>query len=473
MNLFKWQRTSKGRQFFPIGATKKKQYLRLSHRRNHHHPWSYLLRPFARLFSSVSKTRHSSDDATSPDKTALMSFEELSSCDDDSDSSNSLPSFAQLDQFPLWKEATIILNDDIDDKPRVDNHGRDTLYTLSERATTTKSSPSSKVKKAKELQPFARLLAPQTSNGYGRSDDVSTNNGEVDSQHFSISTDFYSSASYWQPQEVPASKTYDSCYTPTSSKSWDMEECEHLSRVTLQKFMESTVNELTATSVMISGLPSNQKNLSEITTNDNISVGSTLLAVSYDEQYPQLVLQPSLDDGSTWSIQESAAGKTSSSSKLGVNFAHPAALAAAKRASSDPCKCPPSAYHHNSLPTTEWLKENIQKEWNQIDLDLAEEGSFYEVTAPSGSTAFADPSSLNWIIEGALEWSQSASNGVKSFTEMIEKEVVQPIISLVDTAPPKTVQPIKRVGTSRLRLVPQNRTQKRKKQACRSTESAT
>lgn len=460
MNLFKWRRVSKGRQFVPIGGTKKKQYLRPRHRRNHnHHTWSCLIWPIARLFSgkSRSKTKRSSDDTTSPDKTALMSFEELSSCDDDSYTSNSIPSFTFLDQFPIWKETTVNLEVDEHEKLPDDNHRRSAKHTFPDVIPRTKCS-SNWSKQATELQPFARLLAPQTSSGNGlcRSDE-STNQGEVDSQHFSISTDFHNSVSYRQPQEVTSSKTFDSCFTPTSSTSWDMEECEYLSRVTLQKFMDSNVNDLPTTSVMISAPPMNRKNLSDVTTNDNISVGSTLLAVSYDEQYPQLVLQPSLDDGTAGSIRENA-GKTSLQTNLGVNFAHPAAR------TPDLYKCPPTVDQNITFFATGWLKESLQKEWKQIDFDLANEGSFYEASTTSAPASFADPPSLNWFIEGALEWSHSASEGVKNFTDMIGKEVVQPIISLVDTAPPKKAVPSKKTGTSRLRLVPQDRKQKLKKQ---------
>jgi hypothetical protein len=431
--------------------------------------------PFTILFSRSSK-RHSSDEATSPDKTALMSFEELSSYDDDdSDSSGSVPSFSLLDQFPIWKEIANHIDDD--DKLSVENHRNGTKDTFPEPSTPIKSSSSSNQKAKEEHQPFARLLTPKTRNGKDRcrSDDVSTNNnGDADSVHFSISTDFHNSVYSWRPQEVPSSKTFDSCFSPSSSTSWDLEECEHLSRVTLQKFMESTVNDLTATSAMKGGtLMMNQKNLSNITSNDNISFGSTFLAVSYDEQYPQLVLQPSLDDGTAAESIRDSVGK-SSSSTLGVNFAHPAAEAGARRASDSCTRHLTPIDQQIPSYTAEWMKDSIENEWKQIDFDLSNEGSFYEMmsTTSTAAPSFGDPSSLNWIIEGALEWSQSARDGVKSITEMIEKEVVQPIIkNLVDTPPPMPV-PNKKVGTSRLRLVPQDRRPKRKKQACRSTESA-
>lgn len=404
MKLFTW-RSNERRHFIPVGRTAKK-YSKGPRPRN---PLKLLLWPFFRLFS---KSNEPNDDATSP-RTALMSFEELSG--DDSESDVEVPMCSLLEQFPVWKET--VSNESDDDQEQELSNQEAHRKGSSGRSITPRKSNS---KKSKTLQPFKRLLAQRNDErNYGRSDDISDN--DLDSQHFSISTDFHQA--YRQPKDS-SSATFDYCVSP-SSMNWEAE-CEH-TRVTLEKFMESS--DRGASSRF------HPMNLADFAADDNASVGSALLTVSYDEQYPQLVLQPSLD-GTTGS----KIGGGQSSAKLGAIYAHPAATS--RRADSNDVQT------EELLCSTEWIEENIEKVWEQIDFDLSNEGGFDELSSTS-STSENDPFS-QWM-EEAIEWSHSAGNSARSFTEMIEKEVVQPIIDFVESP---------QVGASgkgehpRLRLVP-------------------
>lgn len=340
-----------------------------------------------------------------------MSFEELSG--DDSESEVEVPKCSLLDHFPAWNET-------IDDEAKTEE-SRNSEESRSKNSTGNSVAPrKTNARKPKTLQPFKRLLAQKNSERkMGRSDDCSENDG--DSQHFSISTDFHQA--YWQPK-LSSSATFDSCVTPSSAE-WepDLEQ----TRVTLQKFMESSVQETTSRF--------HPMNLADIAADDNASVGSHLLTVSYDEQYPQLVLQPSLDGTAGSKI-----GTGQGAAKLGANYAHPAAAARTN---------PDDIEGEQLICSTEWIEDNIEKVWEQIDFDLKNQGGFDETSSTSSSTSENDP--LAQWIEEAIEWSHSAGDSARSLTDMIEREFVQPIIDFVDSP---QVETSRKGNHPRLRLVP-------------------
>jgi hypothetical protein len=201
--------------------------------------------------------------------------------------------------------------------------------------------------------------------------------------------------------------------------------------------------------------------LCDISAQDSMSVESTFLAVSFDDDYPQLVLQSSsLDGGSVskdrvdyasqgkgpeedWggslSKQKSQVNaqrhsrKGESSHHLGVSFPHPA-----RRSLSS--NCVSSAEERRKTSTPQWLDEKVDEVWERIDGSSEEDSD--TILAPMDSsmisrpaptrveTQFADWDDDKDDEEGGddmMRWSFSNDESDVSFSSILGDVASQPL----------------------------------------------
>ena len=160
-------RRQRRRDFIRIGGDSYRR--RLGKKQHTRNPvLGFLLRPLARLVwysKQTTTTTRTSDiddnDSASPDRTALMSFEELSSYNHSSDASSSSCSMAAtLDRFPSWHS-----------------------FSMATTTTTPEPPPSPihPVVQPRRLRPWRRFRDKRQQKDNEDDDD--------DSEHFSISTD--------------------------------------------------------------------------------------------------------------------------------------------------------------------------------------------------------------------------------------------------------------------------------------------
>ena len=163
-----------------------------------------------------------------------------------------------------------------------------------------------------------------------------------DTHHFSTSTEtirstFTTKISVTESGDAPPSDR--SVNTSRSSITKN-------SRVSLDQFMADE-QKIVQTSIM---------NLGEISALDMASVNSGMMTVSFDDDYPQLVMQRSHDGSSRFS-----------SASLGASYPHPAADNSSVK-SWDTTKKVVTC-------TSTWLEANIDKVWKQIDGETEDEGT--------------------------------------------------------------------------------------------------
>lgn len=281
------------------------------------------------------------------EKTSLLIFENLSLNNDlyiynsqSSDSDHDVSPSALVESFPYWedskkayKEATQKKSRGLSRRKERGNRLRHTLLRL-----------------------LKNTRQRSTLSTYDHNPSVTEDDIEGDSQHFSISTDTRQPTFHRvnitittnedQPQYILSSDS-SSEYTTRSTLSTRED------RISLGKFMEDHKQEYSS----LTG----PMNLGNISASDSASVGSVLLGVSFDEDYPQLVLQPSHD--------RSASGMASttvhSNRTLGASYPHPFATSKCSVSSSDSAK-------NNASCTPRWLKDNIDRVWNQVDQGRAD-----------------------------------------------------------------------------------------------------
>lgn len=350
-------------------------------RKQHRHQWGFqpvsprkrkqsfvrrffLLRPFVWLYNRKKKNGQAS-----PEKTALMSFEDFSYSNDPqlSDSYSTDSNHAVFQRgFPYW------------DSPQRTGH------------SAVPKQPSIQQPVKKDRASRLRLTLCNILDSKANTDDPSVPPQDDDSQHFSISSDIQQSA-------FTRIKVYENIPPQTEKPS---------PTVSLERFIEDK-NRVTT-------LPS--LNLGNISANDSASVASALLGVSYDEDYPQLVLQPSLDGSRT------TGGGSTAGSTLGASFSHPAGSNLPKTDSFEQIVRDVSC-------TPRWLDDSIDKVWEQIDKESSTED---DLTTESGSwTRTPEKPECDWgenIVERASELTASAEESVKNFSSKLETGVVQPIL---------------------------------------------
>ena len=173
--------------------------------------------------------------------------------------------------------------------------------------------------------------------------DDSSIDSDDDTHHFSTSTEtirstFNTRISVTEAGVLPPPSDRSEC---TSRSSFTKG-----SRVSLEHFMAEE-RKLVETSIM---------NLGEISALEMDSVNSGMMTVSYDEDYPQLVMQRSHDGSTRWS-----------SGTIGITCPHPAADNGSVK-SWDTAKKKVSC-------TPKWLEAKIDMVWKEIDCENDDEGT--------------------------------------------------------------------------------------------------
>ena len=397
--------------------------------------WSRWLRPLGCLFAWSRRSKTQSRRAASPDKTALMGFEEFADAEPSdpylfgSRSADSEYAVAPQEGFPYWESSAL-------DSPAASARTFDVTDSgTKEEEDRLRLSLQSLLKSNRYRVPIEHAIndRPWSVNGED-DDDEEEEDDEEDSYHFSTSTDpprttfntkisvTESASSFERRLQLPSSDR--SVNTTRSSRTKN-------SRVSLEQFMEEErKHEVTAIA----------KNLGEISANDSASVNSAYLAVSYDEgDYPQLVLQPSVD-GTTSRMSSTV----HSGGSLGATYPHPASNRSVT--SWDTSK-------KNASCTPRWLDENIDMVWKQIDgnqddttddedgatYDEAtydeEEGTHGESTVASLTNPNKQSSKQDWVGDDdppLSAWSfspeSSAGKSIKSISNMIGEGVIQPML---------------------------------------------
>lgn len=259
--------------------------------------------------------------------------------------------------------------------------------------------------------------------GVDYSDDHS-DDFDNETHHFSTSTDPTQSTTFNTRISVTES-VGPSGLPPPSDRSVNTARSSFTkgSRVSLEQFM-SEERRTVQTAAMT--------NLGEISALDTASVSSALMTVSFDEDYPQLVMTPSHDGSSRWS-----------SGTLGASYPHPAAGSVA---SWDTAK--------KKVPCTPcWLDANIDMVWQQFDdeddgailedddggatlEDDDDDGATYEEEEDDEScgesTVGSSSSKKGGQEDTAIVRTRSFSpddDGVgKSISDMIGESVIQPML---------------------------------------------
>lgn len=192
-----------------------------------------------------------------------------------------------------------------------------------------------------------------------------------ESEHFSISTDLCQTALHRvnisvttcedQPLYRPPSDS-SSVFTTHSMRSnrSTFTARDDKSRISLDQFLEERKNE--SNSIITGPIA-----LGDIAANDSASVGSAFLDVTFDDNYPQLVLTPSHDGTASRMTGSSTAN---SNGTLGASYPHPAAASIRSVSSFETAKKSVTSFDtdkENTSCTPRWLNDNIDRVWNQIE----------------------------------------------------------------------------------------------------------
>lgn len=280
------------------------------------------------------------------ESTALISFDDISLCNDSyfynsrsSESGHAVAPTAVENGFPYWQESQETY--------------REAVHKQS-RALVELESGRRRVRLGHSLLlVFKNARATKNYNPNVSDDDIDDAQDD-ESAYFSISTDLrhpifhpvnISVMTGDEPLPIIPSDA-SSVHTTRSTRTAKSEK----SRMSLDQFLQEQQARETSSLVSV------PINLGEIAANDGASVGS-FLDVSFDEDYPQLVLTPS-HDGTASRLTGSST--VSSNGTLGASYAHPSAASNRSVSSFETAK-------QNVSCTPHWLNENIDMVWRQID----------------------------------------------------------------------------------------------------------
>jgi hypothetical protein len=309
-----------------------------------------MLRRFAWVFFWRRHKKPLFDGAASPEKTGLMSFEDLSFYNDSyiynshsSDSGCAVAPCALETSFPYWEDRKMAYKEAVQKQSR---------------ALEALEMGCKKERNTRLRRTLMRVLNNARKCSMSTNDSPSGTEEEIevdlnDSEHFSISTDTRQPAFHQvnisittnddQPQHTPPS---DSSVVTSRST---LTTRDDKSRISLEQFMEERKHETSSFAGSI--------NLGEIAANDSASACSGFLGVSFDEDYPQLVLQPSHDGSAS---RMTGSSTVHSNGTIGASYPHPAAASNRSVSSFDTTK-------KNTSCTPRWLNDNIDRVWKQID----------------------------------------------------------------------------------------------------------
>jgi hypothetical protein len=312
----------------------------------------------------VKGTHHNSKTIVSPERTSLMSFDDLSffnessHCFNSSESSGSTPSPPLMPHEKLapWQisKATGSSNSN-------ELHSTENEKSLKQSAMMRRS-----LLYAFHKARLKSLIHPDNDDQHSADDD--------ESEHFSISTDLRYHQPVFQQLKINIITGNESMQNdlpmplppPSESSSVQTSRSAHSapsSRISLDQFMEEQTN--------ASSLMTGPVYLSTIRADDAASVGSASLEVMFKGECPQLVLTPS-KDGTASKMTASSYG---SNIGAAVKFTGRRSVASAdviptKRRGSVSSSRSVSSFDSTKRTiscTPQWLNDNIDRVWRQLD----------------------------------------------------------------------------------------------------------
>lgn len=177
--------------------------------------------------------------------------------------------------------------------------------------------------------------------------------------------------------------------------------------------------------------------LSNIAAEDGASVASANLAVSFDDDYAQLVLRAS---SSTEEEDEALHELLGYDTPLGVAFPHPAVGSSDDASSRTESRASRDAATYQSTrmekvaqprsrPRTDRPKSETREVWDQLDREerSSRDASSSDST-PRPSPVQIDRKDTDWN----LGWSFSHDDSVISFSSVLGKSIVKPLCRLMD-----------------------------------------
>jgi hypothetical protein len=384
--------------------------------------WQVALGPFKGILLWI---KHKTRADKKPDTTRLMSYEDFSlqndsyifnSIDDHSEHSVSL-----FQDFPYWETCSRMT--DLESRGSAIQHCIGRAYRLEKRTNMSR------------FHRFFNTSEKHISSRAAGEDSPSTTEEDVEedlrSECFSVSTEQNAQVTALQPVLIHIITSNDGSMLPSTDTvvCHDVETIENSdhstintldekSRISLKQFIEESRNDSSTSSVY-----GPMMNLGKISVNDADSVVGALLGVSFDDDYPQLVIQQSFDGSKRKCADEST---ISSNGTVGVSYPHPASSKSVSSVETTKkiVSCTPK-----------WLDDSIDKVWKQIDQvdDVRDDSedddeqikndNFSEDLSMTKPGCSADS---DWMEDLVLSF--SVDGAVKSVASVIEKEVIHPIL---------------------------------------------
>lgn len=432
-------------------------------------PSATMFRKLSKLFPWRRSGKQKDLGVTStPESTALIDLDDLSLCNDsyvfesrDSDLNAEEVSWSDGEMFPYWEDQS---KNETASKRLIPSRLSETK-TVDE-SNTLRRSLMTVLKKVRTSSTISTTYSPSATK-CDMEDNLNNDSDNNSDDHFSTSTDLRSYATpapcvnicvmegNGSPQKTP----------PIVSQTFLSSQGDEYSRISLNHCMQEQEREEVS---LVTGPVA----LAEI---DGASVVSVCLEVAYDNDYPQLILTPSYDE--TMTSRMTGSSSTAHDSKsLGATDTHPGASANRQRLESyDTTKKTPFC-------TPRWWNESIDKVWKQIDKnktnsgdcdkkcfkpssrqtdfvygfssaeglvdrtdEITDEGSFEDILEIFEDTVGVDIDDRNDNRVDAEEreqddfvcqqegftwpWSFSAEEHTISFTELIEKDIIHPILT--------------------------------------------
>jgi hypothetical protein len=252
------------------------------------------------------------------------------------------------------------------------------------------------------------LLGMESNNSNTEEDEDNADLWDLWSQQFIISTNQEVSA-FQRTSEINQASTTTPVATDDSDDCTDEDE---KTRVSLGVFFEKRPR-------MQQGLYPSAVHLGAISAQDSGSVGSAHLAVSYDDDCAQLVLQRSASFESEQDILLNEI-------PLGAMYPHPAGNSVSSASTT-------LSKHKAASCVSDWLDKNVDKFWKELDAETVDETLDGQYSAPP-SPVVIETKSTDWDGDN-LGWSCSQDDSVASFTNMLGDSVFKPIYHLAADMP--------------------------------------
>jgi hypothetical protein len=238
--------------------------------------------------------------------------------------------------------------------------------------------------------------------------ELDEDNTDLWSQHFSISSN----------RDVPAfqhtSERFRVSFTNpvATANSIDSTEDDDKTRMSLGDFFEKRPS--LQGGLYPSGVP-----LGDISALDSASVGSAHLAVSYDEDFAQLVLKRSSSSASEEDI-------ILNEIPLGALYPHPAGNSISSASTT-------LSKHKAADCASDWFNCKVDNFWKDLDAETVDDTFESQLSSPP-SPVDIETKPTDWDAD-TLDWSFSQDDSVVSFTSMFGESVFKPIYHLAADMP--------------------------------------